>query len=146
MVPCKNWVTMAVYDCPLGWRGRYNRNRVRKFNVRPWSFVNFANQPIFIFIRSLRLLWPCSTKIWQMTVLQKNLRNDRAPPKFKKWPCSTKKSQLFNFICSLRFLWIFHAWVYQNCRKIKGVIFPKFRASKVLSDLPINQFLFLSAL
>jgi hypothetical protein len=35
--------------------------------------------------------------------------------------------------------------VYQNWRKIKGVIFPKFRASKVLSDLPINQFLFLSA-
>ena len=35
--------------------------------------------------------------------------------------------------------------VYQNCRKIKGVIFPKFRASNVLSDLPINQFLFLSA-
>ena len=35
--------------------------------------------------------------------------------------------------------------VYQNWRKIKGVIFPNFRASKVLSDLPINQFLFLSA-
>ena len=44
-----------------------------------------------------------------MTVLHQNLRNDRGPPKFKKWPCSTKKSQFLIFICSLRFLSIGHA-------------------------------------
>ena len=64
---------------------------------------------IIVIISFLRILWPCSTKIWQMTVLHRNLRNDRAPPKFKKWPCSTEKSQFLIFICSLRFLWIFHA-------------------------------------
>ena len=32
--------------------------------------------------------------------------------------------------------------VYQNWRKIRHVTFPKFRASKVLSDLPINQFFY----
>ena len=87
-----------------------------------WSFVNFANQPIFIFIRFLRFLWPCSTKIWQMTVLHQNLRNDRAPPKFKKWPRSTEKSQFVIFICSPRFLWIFHV---PGSIKIKRVISPK---------------------
>ena len=75
--------------------------------------------------------WHCSTKIWQMTVLHKNLRNDRAPPQFKKRPCSTEKSQFVVFICSLRFLWIFHAsgpikigeklsvWFFQSSGPIK---------------------------
>ena len=85
-------VPWAVYDCPLGWKRRkYNRSRVRKFHVPGlWSFVKFANQPIFIFISCLRFLWPCSTKIWQMTILHQIMTNDRAPPKFEKWPCSTK--------------------------------------------------------
>ena len=77
---------------------------VQKFHVPGplWSFVKFANQPIFIIIiiiiiviiiviiSFLRILWPCSTKIWQMTMLQQNMTNDRAPPKFEKWPCSTE--------------------------------------------------------
>ena len=88
-----------------------------------WSFFKFVNQPIFIFIRFLRFLWPCSTKIWQMTVLHQNLRNDRAPPKFKKRPRSNEKSQFVIFICSPRFLWIFHV---PGSIKIKHVISPKF--------------------
>ena len=43
-------------------------------------------------------------------MLDQNLRNDCDPPKFKKRPCPTEKSQFFIFICSLRFLWIFHAF------------------------------------
>ena len=65
-----------------------------------WSFVKFANQPIFIFYPLSKFFMTVlhqimtndgaqpknkddrfSTKIWQMTVLHQNLRNDRAPPK-----------------------------------------------------------------
>ena len=64
------------------------------------SFVRISNQPIFIFY------W--LSKVF-MTVFHQNLTNDRVPPNFEKWLCSTKKSQYSIFINFLRPLWTFQA-------------------------------------
>ena len=133
----------AVYDCPLGWRRKYNRSRVWNFHV-PWpmKFCQICQSTNFYFFHISKVF---------MTVLHQNMTNDRAPPKFEKWPCSTKiwqmtvlhqKIQIFNFYLLSMVLMNFSCiWVYQNWRKIWHVIFPKFRASKVLSDLPIFIFI-----
>ena len=69
-----------------------NRSRAWKFHVPgPMKFCQICQSTNFyFFISFLRFLRPCSTKIWQMTMLHQNMTNDRAPPKFEKWPCSTK--------------------------------------------------------
>ena len=85
-LPWKNWVPRAVYDCPLGWRGRYNRSRVRKFHVPgPMKFFQICQSTNFYF-------YPLS-KVF-MTVLHQNMTNGTAPQKYDKWLCSTKFCQI----------------------------------------------------
>ena len=78
----ENWVPRAVYDCPLGWRRKYNRSCVRKFHVPgPMKFCQICQSTNFYFFHLSKVF---------MTVLHQNMTNDRAPPKFDKWPCSTE--------------------------------------------------------
>ena len=59
-------------------------------------------------IKSFLKNYPCSTKIWKMTVFHQNLRsdhapsknkNDRAPPKCDKWPQILVEHLIFGPAC-----------------------------------------------
>ena len=60
---CKNWVPRAVYDCPLGWRRKYQRSCVLN---------DFVSQRI--------CRWPCATENLKWPCATENLR----------WPCATE--------------------------------------------------------
>ena len=87
--------------------------------------------------------------VFGMTVLHQNMTNDRAPPKFKKWPCSTEKSQFLIYLLSKVFMNFSCIQVYHNWRKIKHVMWVrKFHVPGSLKFCQICQstnFYFLSA-
>ena len=153
----KNWVPRAVYDCPLGWKRRkYNRSPVKKlwpykvlsnlpinqclFYLISKVFINFSCTNFYFYLLSKVFMTVLHQKI-KMTNFHKNMTNDHPQPKFQKWQCSTDFFFII-FICS--FLWIFHApWSVKIGEKPSMWFFQSSMYYEVLSNLPINQFLFL---
>ena len=77
---CKNWVPRAVYDCPLGWRRKYQRSCVLN---------DFVSQRIWndrVLQRICR--WPCATENLRWPFATKNLRWPWGTENLK-WPCAT---------------------------------------------------------